>query len=112
METRGPSFTDQQPLGERTLIRPETMWRAFFCAVGIVLIIMGIECLLIDSAVLVAGVIDDPNQVPQSTGTFFSPPTQSTVDRVFKPSEWFPWSLVASGAIVLLYSISLRKVGP
>jgi hypothetical protein len=94
---------------KRILIRPETMWRAFFCAVGIVLIIMGIECLLIDSAVLVAGVIDDPSMMPQQQngGLFSAPPT--TVDRVFKPSEWFPWSLVASGAIVLLYSISLRK---
>lgn len=86
------------------------MWRAFFCGVGIVLIIMGIECLLIDSAVLVAGVLDDPgNQVPQQAGGFFSAPVQNSVDRVFKPSEWFPWSLLATGSIVLLYSISLRK---
>jgi len=34
------------------MIKPATLWRAFFCAVGIVLIIVGIECLLIDSAVL------------------------------------------------------------
>ena len=97
-------------LGVRILVRTNTMWRAFFCAVGIVLIIMGIECLLIDSAVLVAGVLDDPNpQIQQQTGGLFSPPVQTTVDRVFRPSEWFPWSLLASGAIVLLYSISLRK---
>jgi hypothetical protein len=97
-------------LGVRILIRPNTMWRAFFCAIGIVLIIMGIECLLIDSAVLVAGVLDDPNiQIQQQTGGLFSPPVQSTMDRVFRPSEWFPWSLLACGAITLLYSISLRK---
>jgi len=71
---------------------------------------MGIECLLIDSAILVAGVLDDPgSQVPQQLGGFFSGPVQNTVDRVFKPSEWFPWSLLATGSIVLLYSISLRK---
>lgn len=96
--------------GVRILIRTNIMWRAFFCAVGIVLIIMGIECLLIDSAILVAGVLDDPiPQIQQPTGGLFSPPVQTTVDRVFRPSEWFPWSLLASGAIVLLYSISLRK---
>ncbi len=100
-------------LGVRILIRPNTMWRAFFCAIGIVLIIMGIECLLIDSAVLVAGVLDDPNiQIQQQTGGLFSAPVQTTIDRVFRPSEWFPWSLLASGAITLLYSISLRKPGP
>lgn len=88
------------------------MWRAFFCAIGIVLIITGLECLLIDSAVLAAGIIDDPsaNMAQQATSLFAAPP-QQTVDRVFKPSEWFPWSLVASGAITLLYSISLRRNG-
>lgn len=90
------------------MIRPVTMWRAFFSAVGIVLIIMGIECLLIDSAVLVAGVVDDPAAQMQNTGALFASPVPQTADRVFKPSDWFPWSLLASGAIVLLYSISLR----
>jgi hypothetical protein len=89
------------------------MWRAFFCAVGIVLIIIGIECLLIDSAVLVAGVMDDPStQRQQLTGGLFSAPIQATNDRVFRPSEWFPWSMLASGAIVLLYSISLKRDQP
>lgn len=89
------------------------MWRAFFCGVGIVLMIMGFECHLIDSAVLVAGVVDDPTtQVPQQPGGLFAAPVQKTMDRVFRPSEWFPWSLLASGAITLLYSISLRKNGP
>ena len=89
------------------------MWRAFFCAVGIVLMIMGIECHLIDSAVLVAGVMDDPTvQVQQQSGGIFSAAVPKTIDRVFRPSEWFPWSLLASGAITLLYSISLRKNSP
>jgi hypothetical protein len=88
------------------------MWRAFFCAIGIVLIIVGIECLLIDSALLAAGVMDDPTaNMTQQAGNLFSAPTQQTADRVFKPSESFPWSLLASGAIVLLYSISLRRDG-
>jgi hypothetical protein len=98
-------------VGKRILIRPSTMWRAFFSAIGIVLIIVGIECLLIDSAVLVAGVLDDPT-VPaaqQSGGLFGAPIANTTADRVFRPSESFPWSLVAGGAIVLLYSISLKQ---
>jgi hypothetical protein len=104
-----PRSTHRSFEGARILFRPDNLWRAFFCAIGIVLIIMGIECLLIDSAVLVAGVMDEPNQTQAQTGGFFSAPVQNAVDRVFKPSEWFPWSLLASGAIVLLYSISLRK---
>jgi hypothetical protein len=84
------------------------MWRAFFSAIGIVLIIVGIECLLIDSAVLVAGVLDEPIP-PQQTGGLFSVPQPTGIDRVFRPSEWFPWSMLACGAITLLYSISLRR---
>ena len=75
--------------------------------------IMGIECHLIDSAVLVAGVMDDPTvQVPVQGGGIFSAPVPKSIDRVFRPSEWFPWSLLASGAITLLYSITLRKNSP
>jgi hypothetical protein len=83
------------------------MWRAFFSAVGIVLVILGIECLLIDSAVLAAGVVDDPMALQQNT--MFGGQLASTQNRVFKPAEWIPWSLLASGAVVLIYSISLRR---
>jgi len=83
------------------------MWRAFFCAIGIMLIILGIECLLIDSAVLAAGVIDDPTSSPQNT--MFGGQLANTQSRVFRPAEWIPWSLLASGAVVLIYSISLKR---
>jgi hypothetical protein len=81
------------------------MMRAFFAAVGIFLIIIGVECLLLDSAVFVAGVVDEP---VQSNGGLFSAPQPVNTNRIFKPSEWFPWSLIACGSIVLLYSVSLR----
>ncbi|MFN7629460.1 MAG: hypothetical protein ACK5PZ_21760 [Pirellula sp.] len=90
------------------MIRPSTMWRAFFCAIGIVLIIFGIECLAIDNAVFVAGVIDDP-AAAQGGGGWFQSAQQSGSERVFKPTEWFPWSLLAMGSIVLLYSVSLQQ---
>lgn len=90
------------------MIKPATLWRAFFCAVGIVLMIVGIECLLIDSAVLVAGVIDEPLRA-QNSGSLFSAPPPRANNRIFKPTEWFPWSLIAAGAIVMLYAVSLRR---
>jgi len=83
------------------------MWRAFFSAVGIVLVILGVECLLIDSAVLAAGVVDDPMLMQQNS--MFGGHLANTQSRVFKPAEWIPWSLLASGAVVLIYSISLRR---
>jgi hypothetical protein len=80
--------------------------RALFAALGIFLIIVGVECLLLDSAVFVAGVVDEP---VQSGGGLFSAPQPVNSGRIFKPSEWFPWSLIACGSIVLLYSVSLRQ---
>lgn len=88
------------------MIRPATMWRAFFSAIGIVLIILGLECLAIDSATFVANVVEEP-AAQQSFGNMFAA-AAPTNDRVFKPTEWFPWSLLAIGSITLLYSISLR----
>ncbi len=86
------------------------MWRAFFSAIGIVLLILGVECLLIDSAVLAAGVVDDPMPL-QNAGLFGSAPAQMAQNRIFRPAEWIPWSLISSGAVVLLYAVSLRR-GP
>jgi len=83
------------------------IWRAFFSAIGIVLIILGVECLLIDSAVLAAGVVDDPMASQQNV--MFGGQASSIQSRIFRPAEWIPWSLLASGAVVLIYSISLKR---
>jgi hypothetical protein len=84
------------------------MWRAFFSAIGIVLLILGVECLLIDSAVLAAGVVDDPMPM-QNSSLFGGPVNPTAANRVFRPAEWLPWSLLTSGAVVLIYAISLRR---
>jgi hypothetical protein len=84
------------------------MWRAFFCAIGIVLLILGVECLLIDSAVLAAGVVDDPMPI-RNSGLFGGNNIQANQNRIFRPAEWIPWSLLASGAVTLLYAVSLRR---
>jgi hypothetical protein len=81
------------------------MWRALFCAIGIVLVILGVECLLIDTATFAAGVVDDP--IPAAS-SFYSVPTASA-SRVFRPAEWMPWSFLAVGTVVLLYAMTLRR---
>lgn len=88
------------------MIRPATMWRAFFSAIGIVLIILGLECLAIDSATFVAASGEEGAASQALGGLLASAPATSS--RVFRPTEWFPWSLLAIGSIVVLYSISLR----
>lgn len=92
------------------ILKPTTLWRAFFCAVGIVLVFVGVECLLIDSAALNMKVTETP-KLQASGGLFSSTPTPVTSNKIFKPSEWFPWSMVAIGSIVMIYSHSFRRNG-
>lgn len=82
------------------------MWRAFFLAVGTMLIIVGVECLLIDSATFAS----DKQHIQVNQGWFQAPQTlELDNSQVFRPKEWIPWSSLATGAIVLLYSFTLPK---
>ena len=83
------------------------VWRAFFLAVGAMLIIVGIECLIIDSATLAA----ERSEVVQVDQGWFQPPKTVEVKKgtVIRPKEWIPWSAIATGAIVLLYSFTLPR---
>lgn len=83
------------------------MWRAFFLAIGIMLIVVGVECLLIESATLAS---DPPRRAtPVSNGAWFQQPQMMQVEpaRVVTPEDWIPWSAIASGAVVVLYAFTL-----
>ncbi len=64
------------------------MWRALFLAIGLFLLVLGLECLLIDQATI-------------------SSAEQGTV--TFSPPEWAPWSLISAGAVTMLYSFTLPQ---
>lgn len=83
------------------------LWRAFFFAVGTMLIIVGIECLLIDSATFAGG----QTEAVSVSNTWFGPQQMMLVEpqRVVQPPEWIRWSLIASGAVVLLYALTLPR---
>ncbi len=85
----------------------QPVWRAFFFAIGAMLIIVGVECLLIDSATLAS----DRTEVVQVNQGWFQPPQTLEVSngKVIRPSEWIPWSSLATGAVVLLYSFTLPR---
>lgn len=80
------------------------MWRSFFLALGICLCIWGLECLVIEKAVLAGEVKAPENEM----GAFFSQPMQPA-KKEFTPPEWAPWSLMSSGAVVILYSFTLPR---
>ena len=79
------------------------MWRSLFLATGIVLCILGAECMMMEKVVL-AG---EPAE-PTATTSFFAATTPPSVSEI-KPPEWAPWSLLSSGAVVILYSYSIPR---
>lgn len=85
------------------------MWRAFFAAIGAVLLILGGECLVIEKAVL-ASAPQQNSAVPMSVFEDFQV-SQAPVNRELRPPEWAPWSLLSAGAVILLYTFTLRREG-
>lgn len=64
------------------------MWRALFLALGLFLLVLGLECLFIDQATITnseSGVV------------------------TFAPPEWAPWMLMIAGAVTMLYSFTLPQ---
>ena len=79
------------------------MWRAFFLAIGIFAMILGIECLGVDRVLL--RIHDDP---PVAIWPFDSQ-TQAGPNKQVVPAPWAPWSLLSAGAVVCLYSFTIPK---
>ena len=79
------------------------MWRSIFLALGIMAIIFGVECLVIDSASLYAA--------DQTTATSFIDPTGGPAEqtKTWQPKEWHPWMALCGGTVVVLYAFTLPK---
>jgi hypothetical protein len=84
------------------------MWRAFFLAAGIFACILGAQCLVVDSFVMASDSTADP-ATPQSL--FGAQPVAAPAQN-YQPPEWAPWSLLSTGAVVIIYSLTLNKGGP
>ena len=79
------------------------MWRSIFIAVGIMGIIIGLECLLIDSANFYSA-------ADTEAGVFINPVAVPTSNvHQWRPKEWFPWVILTAGGITVLYAITLPK---
>lgn len=79
------------------------MWRSIFLALGIMAIVIGAECLIIDSAHLYSA-------GGTKASSFINPAdSPSTSTRVWRPKEWMPWLMLAAGAITILYAFTLPK---
>jgi len=79
------------------------MWRAFFLAIGVTLIIVGAEFLAVKRVTL--KVREDPPPAESQFGTAPKVGPQKQIN----PPGWAPWSLMSSGAIVCLYSFTIPR---
>lgn len=70
------------------------MWRSFFLAVGVFSLLLGAECLAVETVTFKAKTRN--GQVIEPAKTVQTPP-------------WAPWSFMGVGAVVVLYSITLPK---
>lgn len=82
------------------------MWRATFLAIGIYLCILGAECLVVDRAIL-----DDGSKPAPATETasLFQSTSPKAERKEYKPKEWMPWSMLSTGAVVILYSFTIPR---
>lgn len=74
------------------------MMRSFFLALGIYSFILGLECLVLEKAVLHPSREATAAAVAQQMAPAY---------REITPAEWAPWSLLSGGAVVILYSFTL-----
>ena len=79
------------------------MWRAIFLAVGIFLVILGVECLGVEKIVLKAREDPPPPSTPWEQAPKEGPP------KTIAPKSWTPYSLLSTGAVVCLYSFTLPR---
>ena len=90
------------------------MLRSFFLAIGISLAILGAECLVVDKAVLALS----PSKNSEAPFSFGNMPLKNPFTHVpinrreVKPPEWAPWTLLAAGFVVSLYSVTVARRSP
>lgn len=84
------------------------MWRTFFGAIGAALLILGGECLVVEKAVFAKSA----QAAPAVMSPFDDPVApKPPANRELRPPEWAPWSLLSAGAVIILYTFTLRRGG-
>ncbi len=79
------------------------MWRSLFLALGLYVMILGVECITVKEFRL------RMHEPPPSQPASLFPEQQAQVgpQRVLRPQPWVPWSFLSTGAVVCLYSFTI-----
>ncbi len=76
------------------------MSRAFFFAIGLYVLFLGVECLCVEKFILRA-------RAPSRTPPAAKASMESSARVTMTPAPWTPWSLMSTGAVVCLYSFTM-----
>jgi hypothetical protein len=88
----------------------QLMWRALALSIGIFLMILGVECLGVETFHLKLREDPPPNTSPQYFSEFLSDAQpEAGPKKTYTPPSWLPWSLLATGAVTCLYSFTLPR---
>jgi hypothetical protein len=79
------------------------MWRAFFLACGLTVVLLGVQTLGVERFVLKMRGEPPAKVSPWDNEPKVAPPVE------FSPPPWVPWSLLVSGAVTFLYSFTIPK---
>ncbi len=85
------------------LLGTRQMSRAFFLAIGLFVVFLGVQTLGVQRFVL-------KTRDPAPPGNVAIGESQPGPNKVLEPPPWAPWSLMATGAIVSLYAVTLPTV--
>lgn len=93
------------------------MWKSFFLASGFFLILLGLETLAVQKFVMsgsrsptaTAQANNGPYQLASWNPGAALPGAGTGRRREINTRDWMPWSLLAAGAITVLYTLSLPK---
>lgn len=81
------------------------MWRAFFLSIGLFMILLGGQCLGVQKFTLKFREQPVVTEGGLLDGTKVTPGAK----KVITPPNWAPWSMMATGAVVCLYSFTLPR---
>lgn len=93
------------------------MWKALSLALGITLIVLGAELFFVDELEIrkVRGGAND-SQEAANAGPFQSAsftnntnPQSKAKTVLYKPADWMPWSFLAGGTIIVIYTFTLTS---
>jgi hypothetical protein len=80
------------------------MWRAFFMAVGIFMVILGAQFLIVEKMVMA-----EASKSHASSESHAASSHGGGKNNDFKPGEGLPWILLSAGTVIIIYTFTIPK---